>query len=171
MYMVDIMLIKIATAECFTHGNIAKEIHSYSMGYPTTYEWNLDKSKVELSVVAGLFIPTITGVKTILQFEPLTPKETINDIKVYNQEDDLFMAEKMAEAVKKLTGADIGIGTTAGIGEGGIAINGDETVIIGTSDVYADLTNIDNDLIFKRESFGIDNALNMLEIVIHKDFY
>ena len=80
-------------------------------------------------------------------------------------------AKNMAESVKKLTGADIGIGTTAGIGEGGIAVHGNETVVIGTSDVYADLTNIDNDLIFKRESFGIDNALGMLELVISKDFY
>ncbi len=165
------MLIKVATAECFTHANIANEIHSYSMGYSGTYEWSLDKSKVELSVVAGLFIPTITGVNNILKFEPLIPKETINDIKVYNQEDDLIMAEKMAEAVKKLTNADIGIGTTAGIGEGGIVVHGKETVAIGTSDVYADLTDIDYDLIFKRESFGIDKALEMLELVIYDDFY
>lgn len=163
-------MIKIATAECFTHGKVAQEIHAFSQGYPQNYNWKLDPAVFEISLVAGMFIPTISGVKNVLKFEPLPPLETINDIKVYNQEGDLEMARSMARAMKKITSSDIGIGTTAGVGKGGIAVCNDKFILSGSSEVETDLRNNNSDLIFKRQESGIKITLKLLECIITGDF-
>lgn len=156
-------MIRIATAECFTHGRVAREIHAFSRGYLSEYAWRLAPETVSLSLVAGLFIPTVEGVRTILRFDPLPPIETIQGIKVYDEEGDREMAVKMAMAVREITSSDIGIGTTAGIGRGGIAIvNGDMT-LLSTSGVYADLWTSDPVSIMERQEGGIQTALMLLE--------
>ena len=70
-------MIKIATAECFTHGKIGRELHAIAQGYtgnfgrdyienPESYgNFNYN----ELSVTCSLFIPTIEAVKSVLQIE------------------------------------------------------------------------------------------------------
>jgi len=156
-------MIKIATAECFTHGKIAQEIHAFSQSYPQNYRWKLDPSVFNISLVAGMFIPTIKGVENVLKFEPLPPLETINDIKVYNQEEDLEMAILMARAMKKITLSDIGIGTTAGVGKGGIAVCNDKFILSSSSEVETDLRNNNSDLIFKRQKSGIEIGLKLLD--------
>lgn len=162
-------MLKIATAECFTHGKVAQEIHAFSQGYPQNHHWNIDPKVFELSLVAGMFIPTISGIKNVLKFDPMPPLETINDIKVYNQEDDLKMAVLMAQTIKEITSSDIGIGTTAGIGKGGIAVCNDELILLSHSEVNTDLRDCDSDLIFKRQKSGINKALYMLECLIKED--
>ncbi len=163
-------MIKIATAECFTHGKVAQEIHAFSQSYPQNYSWNLDPTVFELSLVTGMFIPTISGVKNVLKFDPLPPLETINDIKIYNQEEDLKMAKLMARAVKEITSSNIGIGTSAGVGKGGIAVCNDEFILSCSSEVETDLRNHDSDLIFKRQESGIKKALQLLECLITGNF-
>ena len=164
------MMIKIATAECFTHGIVAREIHAFSRGYPRAHAWALDPDHVSLSLVAGLFIPTLTGVRALLHIEPLVPVETINDIKVYDQEGDEIMAMRMAEAVRTITGSDIGIGTTAGIGKGGIALVSDSGRLITTSEIYADVRSSDPSQILLRQDSGIRKAILLLERQIRGDF-
>lgn len=159
-------LITIATAECFTHGKVAQEIHSFSQGYPQDYTWTIDSNKHKLSLRGSIFAPTISGVKSLLKIEPLPPVTTINDIKVYNEEDDRTMAFMMAEAVRKNTGSIIGIGTTAGIGRGGIAVCNDKVSLICSSDIPADLRISNSDLILKRQKSGIEKAIFLLEHLI-----
>ncbi|MBP2133577.1 uncharacterized protein (UPF0254 family) [Methanomicrobium sp. W14] len=159
-------MIKIATAECFTHGRIGMEIHAFSRGYFNDYVIDLDPEVYRLSLVASLFIPTLTGVRSILGFEPLKPEETIDDIKVYDQEKDNLMAVKMAEAVRSKTGADIGIGTTAGIGKGAIAVLTNDLKVVASSGMYADLRSSDVHQIMKREDYGVKKALLLLENVL-----
>jgi len=156
-------LIRIATAECFTHGKIAREIHAFSQGYPLSYKWTINPRKYKLSLIAGLFIPTISGIRKILKFEPLPPTNVIDDIKVYDEAADKKMAKRMAKAIKDITGADVGIGTTAGVGRGGIAIISDEIDVIGSSDVYADLRSSPAAEIIKRQESGVEKALKLLE--------
>lgn len=165
------MILKIATAECFTHGKVAQEIHAFSQGYPKNYNWNISSSDFQLSLIAGMFIPTITGVKNVLKFDPIPPLETINDIKVYDQEGDLEMAVLMAQAVKKITKADIGIGTTAGVGKGGLAICNDEFTLLSSSDVHTDLRKGDSSSILKRQESGLEKVLFMLECLIANQFH
>lgn len=160
------MIIKIATAECFTHGKVAQEIHAFSQGYHQNYNWNINPSSFTLSLVAGMFIPTINGVKNVLRFDPLTPLETINDIKVYNQKGDLEMAVLMATNVQKVCASDIGIGTTAGVGKGGLAVCDSEHILLSSSDVHTDLRNSNPSQIFKRQQSGINKILFMLECLI-----
>jgi len=50
----------------------------------------------------------------------------IKGIKVYDEKTDKKVAVLMAQAVKHTTSADIGIGTTAWIGRGDIAIVTDD---------------------------------------------
>lgn len=159
-------MIRIATAECFTHGHVGREIHAFSRGYPRGYPWRLDPAVHHLSLVAGLFIPTLSGVHHILGITPLPPFEIIDDIKVYDQESDEVMALKMAEAVREITRADIGIGTTAGIGKGGIAVVTRDIKLLTNAGIDVDLRSSDIDLILKRQESGIQKTLRTLECLL-----
>lgn len=163
-------LIKIATAECFTHGMVAKELHALARGYPLNHTWQTETKRYHLSVIAGMFIPTLSGIRHILQFDPLPPIDSPDDIKIYNQEQDLAMAIKMAAAVKRITESDLGIGTSAGIGTGGIAIVSDGITLTGTTNVFADLRTSDPDTIMRRQKDGISRALQLFELVLTRGF-
>ena len=140
-YMIN--MIKIATAECFTHGKIGRELHALAQNYNgkigRKYIKNsqcTDFDYSQLSVTCSLFIPTIEAVKKILNVKnPPEPNTLIKGIKVYDEKGDLKVSKIMAEAVKKLTDCDIAIGTTAGVGRGGITIISDEYEIITTTNV------------------------------------
>ena len=70
-------MIKIATAECFTHGKIGRELHAlaqrYEGNFGCKYIENLksygDFDYNELSVTCSLFIPTIEAVVKVLNVE------------------------------------------------------------------------------------------------------
>ena len=172
-------MIKIATAECFTHGKIGRELHAIAQGYsgnfgrvyiedPKKYgDFNYNK----LSVTCSLFIPTIEAVKTILQVKsPPEPTTLIKDIKCYEENGDKKVSEIMAEAVKKITRCDIAIGTTAGIGRGGIAIVSDKYTIITTSDVNSDLRKNNSEELFQRQENGIKKTLEILLLLLNNNF-
>ncbi|MBE2900249.1 hypothetical protein DNK57_05440 [Methanothermobacter thermautotrophicus] len=159
-------MMRVATAECFTHGFVAREIHAYSMGYPGGYKWSVD---VEVALVAGLFIPTLSGIRSILKFEPPEPSATLNDIKVYTEEEDKRVALMMARSVRELTSADLGIGTTAGIGRGGIAVVSEDREEVINSDVEADLRFSGADEILRRQKSGIHRALELFESFLKSD--
>jgi uncharacterized protein (UPF0254 family) len=163
-------MIRIATAECFTHGLVGREIHSFSRGYPQTCSWHLDPAIHRLSLVAALFIPTLSGVHHILGITPVPPFEIIDDIKVYDQREDEVMALKLAEAVREIARADIGIGTTAGIGKGGIAIVAKDVKLLTDSGVEADLRSSSHELILRRQEAGIRKTIGVLERCILDEF-
>lgn len=68
----------------------------------------------------------------------------------------------MAEAVKKLSDCDIAIGTTAGIGRGGISIITDEYAIMTTTNTYADLNELNSADLFNQSEDGIKKTLEIL---------
>lgn len=160
--------ISVSTAECFTHGFVARELHAFGRGYPRSYQWRLKSEEYQLSLVAGLFIPTLSGLRTVLDIDPLIPVATDDDIKIYNQEQDLAMALRMATAVRAITGSEIGIGTTAGIGTGGIGLVGRGITLTGTTSTDADLRTSDPETIMKRSQEGVEKALHMLEVAISR---
>ncbi len=168
------MTIKIATAECFTHGLVAREIHACTQGYQGEFGpqlWGPETIKnfqEEVILLCGLFIPTLTALKTVLKVDPPEPHRLINGIKVYQEKEDQEVAVLMARAVKDISGADIGIGTTAGIGKGGIALLTDQYVVKTTSDVYADLCSADSQKLLLRQRSGVKKTLDILEEVVGK---
>ena len=171
-------MIKIATAECFTHGKIGRELHALAQDYkgnfgldyienPKDYG-NFDYS--ELSVTCSLFIPTIEAVVKILNVEnPPKPNELIKGIKVYDEMGDKAMSKIMAQAVKDLTDCNIAIGTTAGIGHGGISIITDEYEITTNTGVYADLSENNSEDLFKRSEDGIKKALKIVLLILNNE--
>lgn len=186
-------MITIATAECFTHGILAREIHALAQGYEDNFgsKYSYLVNKVEkdclkdailedkcsifdlrnLSVTCGLFIPTLDAVKSILQIEnPVEPLELIKGIKVYDDIGDIEMSILMAEAAKKIANTSIGIGTTAGIGYGGIAIVDDDMIISTSSDVSANLIDADYDNLYMRQKSGVEKTLKMLIYYLNGNF-
>ncbi len=124
------------------------------------------KGKQDVSLLCGLFIPTLTALKSVLNLDPPKPLDLLNNIKVYTEEDDLKVAVLMAKQVKELTNADIGIGTTAGIGKGAIAVSTDTITIKTTTDVYADLRKSDSQMIQKRQISGVKKAITILDDIM-----
>lgn len=186
-------MIRIATAECFTHGILAREIHALAQDYEDNFASNYrglvnkvqkdclkdaildDKCSIfdlkDLSVTCGLFIPTLDAVKSILKIEnPVEPLELVKGIKVYDDAGDIEMSILMAEAVKKISSSSIGIGTTAGIGYGGIAIVDDDMIISTSSDVSADLIKADSNNLYRRQKSGIEKTLKLLIYYLNGNF-
>ena len=90
-------MIKIATAECFTHGKIGRELHVLAQNYDGNFGCEYIKNPKdygdfdfnELSVTCSLFIPTIEAVVKILNVEnPPKPNKLIKGIKVYDDAGD-----------------------------------------------------------------------------------
>ena len=186
-------MITVATAECFTHGILAREIHALAQDYEDNFASNYsyllnevqkdclkdaileDKCSIfdlkELSVTCGLFIPTLDAVKSILKIDnPVEPLELIKGIKVYDDSGDIEMSILMAEAAKKLSSSSIGIGTTAGIGYGGIAIVDDDVIISTSSDVSADLIKAHSNDLYMRQKSGIEKTLKILIYYLNDNF-
>ena len=76
----------------------------------------------------------------------------------------------MAKAVKKLTNCDIAIGTTAGIGRGGISVVTDELEITTTTNVNADLRENNSFDLLKRQESGIKKAIEIILLLLNNDF-
>ena len=79
------------------------------------------------------------------------------------------MSKIMAKAVKELSGCDIAIGTTAGIGRGGISIITDTCEITTTTNVYADLCENNSEELYQRSENGIEKALKIVLLLLNDD--
>ena len=86
---------------------------------------------------------------------------------VLDEEGDKTVSKIMAHAVKDLSDCDIAIGTTAGVGHGGISIITDEYEITSTTDVYADLSENNSEMLFKRSEDGIKKALEIVLLLLN----
>lgn len=183
-------MISISTAECFTHGILAREIHCLSQGYKDNFKSDyldlvkqiekecLDDKTPEtlydlndITVKCGLFIPTLDAVKSILNIkDPVKPLKLIKGIKVYDDEGDKEMSIMMAEACRKISNTSIGIGTTAGIGYGGIAIVDEDFIISTSSDVKANLMEDNYNNLYLRQISGIEKTLKILIYYLNNNF-
>lgn len=193
LYYEGLKMITIATAECFTHGILAREIHALAQDYEddfASHYLNLITAAQNdcledgilkgnhslfdlknLSVSCGLFIPTLDAVKSVLKIEnPTEPLGLLKGIKIYDDAGDIEMSILMAESVKKISSSDIGIGTTAGIGYGGMAIVDDDMIISTSSDVSADLINANSNDLHLRQRSGIEKTLKILVYYLNGDF-
>lgn len=172
-------MIKIATAECFTHGKIGRELHALAQNYEGSFgkEYIENPNEFgdfdfnELSVTCSLFIPTIEAVEKILNVKnPPKPDKLIKGIKVYDENGDKLVSKIMAQAVKNMTDCDMAIGTTAGVGHGGITIITDRYEITTTTDVYADLCENNSEDLFRRSENGIEKSLKIVLSLLNNKF-
>lgn len=172
-------MIRIATAECFTHGEIGRELHALAQGYEGNFgckyienpEKYGDFDYNELSVTCSLFIPTIEAVKKILNVSnPPQPNTLIKGIKVYDEKGDREVSKIMAEAVMKMSDCDIAIGTTAGVGHGAMTIVTNDYEITSITDVYADLNELNSEDLYKRSHSGIRKTLEIMLLFLNNDF-
>lgn len=172
-------MIRIATAECFTHGEIGRELHALAQGYEGDFGCRYignpkeygDFDYNELSVTCSLFIPTIEAVKKILNVaNPPEPKTLIKGIKVYDEEGDKTVSKIMAKAVMEMSDCDIAIGTTAGVGHGAIAIITKDYEITAITDVYADLNELDSKELYERSQSGINKTLEIILLFLNDAF-
>ena len=76
----------------------------------------------------------------------------------------------MAQAVKDLSDCDISIGTTAGMGRGGICIITDKYEIITTTDIPADLCENNSEELFQRSEDGIKKTLEIILLLLNGRF-
>lgn len=161
-------MIKIATAECFTHGIIGKELHAAARGYPLEFNPGLEDPE-GISVVCSMFIPTFQALRDVLKVDSApVPFETFDGIKVYREEEDKNVAALMAEAVRKLSKADVGIGTTAGIGRGAVAISYKNFTVVTTSDISCDFRCASPSQIISRQNSGVWKAFKLLKKVLEE---
>lgn len=169
-------MIKIATAECFTHGKIGRELHALAQGYEGNFGCKYVKNPKdygdfdynELSVTCSLFIPTIEAVVKILNVKnPPKPDKLIKGIKVYDESGDKKVSKIMAQAVKDMSDCDIAIGTTAGTGRGGITLITDEYEITTTTDVYADLCENNSESLYQRSENGTRKTLELILLLLN----
>ena len=172
-------MIKIATAECFTHGEIGRELHALAQGYEGNFGCRYitnpkkygDFDCNELSVTCSLFIPTIEAVKKILNVSnPPEPNTLIKGIKVYDEEGDKEVSKIMAKAVKDMSDCDIAIGTTAGIGHGAVTILTNDYEITAITDIYANLNEMNSEELFRRSQSGIKKTLEIILLFLNDDF-
>lgn len=172
-------MIKIATAECFTHGKIGRELHALAQNYDGNFGCEYIENPKdygyfdynELSVTCSLFIPTIEAVVKILNVRnPPKPDKLIKGIKVYDEKGDEAVSKIMAKAVKDLSDCNIAIGTTAGVGRGGISIITDKYEITTTTDVYADLCENNSADLFQRSESGIKKTLEIILLLLNNRF-
>ena len=172
-------MIKIATAECFTHGKIGLELHALAQNYKGNFgsEYIENPNKYgnfdynNLSVSCSLFIPTIDAVKDILKVKnPPEPNYLIKGIKVYDEKGDIKASQIMAKAVMDLTKCDIAVGTTAGIGKGAITILSPNYRITTTSDVYSDLREKNSEELYRRQVSGIKKAIEIVLLLLNNKY-
>ena len=130
LYYEGLKMITIATAECFTHGILAREIHALAQDYEDNFashylnlitaaqndclEDGILKGNhslfdlKNLSVSCGLFIPTLDAVKSVLKIEnPTEPLGLLKGIKIYDDAGDIEMSILMAESVKKISSSQV----------------------------------------------------------------
>ena len=154
-------MLRVATAECFTHGYVGREIHASASGYTGELGSEILGTELEgrVSVVAACFIPTISGLRGLLGVDPPEPDYTTKSgAKAYSEEKDREVAKLMARAVRERTGADVGIGTTAGIGRGAICLDDGRVTVVARTDVHANLLRPD-ERIARRQRQGVRRAL------------
>ena len=163
-------MISVATAECFTHGRIGVILHKMAMGYEDvkghSYYSIFNKN---IYVIASMFLPQRGAIKNILDIELPPPDYSYRYAKVYNEKNDLKVAYLMARGLKDKLKCNITIGTTAGVGRGGICILTDRNRYLFTTDVYGNVLTGEN--LIERSEDGVCKTLNKLVEVLQVEYH
>ncbi|HIQ38708.1 MAG TPA: UPF0254 family protein [Methanothermococcus okinawensis] len=162
-------MLSVATAECFTHGRIGVILHKMAMGYEDVkghpYYPIFNKN---IYVIASMFLPQRDVIESILDIKLPPSDYTYRYAKVYNEKKDIEVAYLMAKGLKDKLRCNIAIGTTAGIGRGGICILTDNRRYLFTTDVYGNILTGKN--LVERSENGISKTLNKLVEILSNEY-
>ena len=162
-------MLSIATIECFTHGKIGVILHKIAMGYRDVKELPYYPIfNKNIYVMASMFLPQRDVVESILGIELPPPDYTYRYAKVYSEKKDLEVAYLMAKGLKDKLECNIAVGTTAGIGRGGICILTDNRRFLFTTDVYGNVLTGEN--LVERSEDGISKTLNKLAEILSNEY-
>ena len=162
-------MITVATAECFTHGKIGITIHKMASGYDEVKEHPYyEYINGNVKVMASMFIPSKYSAEKLLNVELPEPDYAYEYAKAYSEENDLKVAYLMAKGIKNILNCDIAIGTTAGVGKGGICILTDNSKYVFTTDIQGDLIKGKN--IIQRQKNGIEKTINKFVEILKKEY-
>ena len=163
-------MLSIATAECFTHGKIGTIIHKIASGYDEVKEHPYYQYiNGNVKVMASMFIPSKYRAEKLLNVELPEPDYAYEYAKAYSEENDLKVAYLMAKGIKNILNCDIAIGTTAGVGRGGICILTDNNKYVFTTDIQGDLIKGKN--IIQRQKNGIEKTINKFVEILRNEFF
>ncbi|EHP84696.1 UPF0254 family protein [Methanotorris formicicus] len=165
--------ISVATAECFTHAKIGITIHKAASGYEDfEFKEIFDREGLKIirnvRVLASMFIPSVYAAEKLLNIKLPEPDYSYAYAKAYTEKNDLKVAYLMAKGLKDILNCNIAIGTTAGVGRGGICILTDKNKYTFTTDVCGNLLKHEN--ILERQRNGIEKGLRKF-IDVLKDEY
>ncbi len=163
-------MITLATAECFTLGKIGTTIHKISSNYEEYKNHKYSPIlKNKIIVLSSLFLPSTISIENLLNIK--LPKSDYNYkfSKAYNEKNDLIVAELMAKGIKNKLNPDIAIGTTAGVGKGGICIITNYNKYLFTTDINGDLINKKN--IVLRQKNGINKTIDKVIEILKAEYF
>ncbi|MBW9224082.1 UPF0254 family protein [Methanothermococcus sp. SCGC AD-155-E23] len=162
-------MLSVATAECFTHGKIGVLLHKMAMGYEDVRghpHYPLFHGRIY--VMASMFLPLREVIKDILGVKLPPPDYPYRYAKVYSEEKDLQVAYLMAKGLKDKLGCNIAIGTTAGVGRGGICILTDRGKYLFTTDVHGNVLTGEN--LLERSESGVSKTLDKLAEILRLEY-
>ena len=162
-------MLSVATVECFTHGRIGIILHKISMGYEDVREHPYYPIfNKNIYVMASMFLPQKDTVEVILDIEMPPPDYPYRYAKVYSEKNDLKVAYLMAKGLKDKLECNISIGTTAGVGRGGICILTDKNRYLFTTDIYGNVLTGEN--LVERSEDGVSKTLNKLAEILRVEY-
>ena len=162
-------MLSVATAECFSHGKIGIILHKMAMGYEDVKEhpyYSIFNKNIY--VIASMFLPQKDVIESILGIKLPPTDYTYRYAKVYTEKKDLEVAYLMAKGLKDKLKCNIAIGTTAGIGRGGICILTDYRKYLFTTDVYGNILTGEN--LVERSENGVSKTLNKLVEILRNEY-
>ena len=162
-------MLSVATAECFTHGKIGILLHKMAMGYEDVKEhpyYPLFHGRIY--ILASMFLPRREVIRDILGVELPPVDYPYRYAKVYSEEKDLQVAYLMARGLKDKLRCNIAIGTTAGVGRGGICILTDRDKYLFTTDVYGNVLTGEN--LLERSENGVSKTLDKLAEILRLEY-
>ena len=162
-------MLSVATAECFTHGKIGVILHKMAMGYEDIKRcpyYSIFNNNIY--VIASMFLPQKDVIECILDIKLPPPDYKYRYAKVYNEKNDLKVAYLIAKGLKDKLGCNIAIGTTAGVGRGGICILTDSRRYLFTTDVYGNVLTGEN--LVDRSKDGLYKTLNKLAEILSNEY-
>ena len=148
-------MITFASAECFTHCEVARQLHLLSAPYSI--------QRLKLRVAASCFLPSVESVAKLLSVKLPSPKYLFEGIKVYDEDGDREVVLRVSRAVLEKLGVDMALSSSAGIGGGYVAIRFRGKVFLFKSGVSLNLLKASENDVLIRQASAVTRAVSVVK--------